>query len=337
MPDVQEVFRMSTQKVRQDPGAMERQRTRQRKAARNRKLGALTVVGGIVAAVIVAAVAGSDRSSEPGPLVAAEPGGPDLAYFTLDLTTGETSDSRPLPPQLIGASLYAISPNGQSVAYGTCCTPPNFISVVNLDGSNERRVTPDGIDAYGPSWSPDGLLLVYQGRDGATTELGDIFVVDVSTGKVERVTHLPRSFASGWSMHPSFTADGERIIFHMPRPDGAVSDLWSVDADGGEPTIVRRDALFGELWGEPGSALAYVEPIPDGGSALRVVYPSDEVQTVARGEEFGRARWSPEGSRIAYSEGDSLYVADLASGDVERVAGGAYGTWLSDGRLLVVG
>ena len=38
MPDVQEVFRMATQKVRQDPGALDRQVKKQRKAARNRRM-----------------------------------------------------------------------------------------------------------------------------------------------------------------------------------------------------------------------------------------------------------------------------------------------------------
>ena len=53
MPEVQEVFRMSTQKVRQDPGAMERQQTKQVRAARNKKVGAFVVVAAIAAAAIV--------------------------------------------------------------------------------------------------------------------------------------------------------------------------------------------------------------------------------------------------------------------------------------------
>ena len=49
MPDVQEVFRMSTQKIRQDPGALDRQLTRQRRDARTRKLGTIALVVAIVA------------------------------------------------------------------------------------------------------------------------------------------------------------------------------------------------------------------------------------------------------------------------------------------------
>ena len=331
---------MATKQTEPERDSWRQQQEMQYRSKWRSRVGAMLVAAVLVgvALVAVATTALTDRSA---PDVADEPsligpGEAGLSAYILDLTTGETSDSRPLPPQLMGASLYAISPDGNSVAYGTCCTPPNFISIVGLDGSNERRLTPEGIDAYGPSWSPDGRLLVYQGRDGASTELGDLFVVDVTTGTVDRITHLRTLGSSTWSMRPSFTPDGQRIIFHMPREDGAVSDLWSVDADGGEPTIVRRDAVFGE-YSPDGASLAFVEPTPDGGSALRVAFPSDDVLTVARGEEFGRATWSPEGSRIVYVEKGALYVFDVATGDVSRVANGEYGDWLDDRRLFVVG
>ena len=54
MPDVQEVFRMATQKVRQDPGALDRQVTKQRKAVRNRRMSAFAMVLVLVAAAVAA-------------------------------------------------------------------------------------------------------------------------------------------------------------------------------------------------------------------------------------------------------------------------------------------
>src|SRR5687767_8635305 len=72
MPDVQEVFRLSTQKVRQDPGAMERQRTRQRRAERNRKLGTFAVAATIVVAAVGVIVSSIQR--EPVPQVVDKPG-----------------------------------------------------------------------------------------------------------------------------------------------------------------------------------------------------------------------------------------------------------------------
>ncbi len=344
MAELREVYEMTTKQMEPDQDSWREQQRKQDRSSRNRRIGAMMVAavlaGAVVVAVLAAALTDSDR---PAPEVADQPtppveGGAGLSYFILDLTTGEKSAKSPMPAGMIGASLYALSPDGGSVAYGTCCVPPNFISVSRLDGSNERRITPDGIDAYGPGWSPDGDQLVYQGRDGATLMLGNLFVVDVSTGTVDRITNLPRSRAGGWSMSPSFTPDGERILFHMPREDsdGGEFDLWSVDAGGGKPTIVLRNALFGE-YSPDGMALAYVDPDTLGGSALRVwIHPdSTEHRVLARGEEFGRVRWSPDGSRIAYSEHDVIYVVDVATGDVERIAAGEYGDWLDDDRLIV--
>lgn len=346
MAELRELFEMTTKQMEPDQDSWREQQRKQDRSSRNRRVGAMLVAAVLVgiAAVAVLAAALTD-AGRPGPEVVDKPsveapGGTGLSYFILDLTTGDTGERSPLPTQLIGASLYAISPDGRSVAFGTCCTPPNFISVSRLDGSNQRRVTPEGIDAYGPSWSPDGDQLVYQGRDGSTVLLGDLFVVDVSTGTVDRVTNLPRTRAGGWSMMPSFTPDGERILFHMPREgsEGSAFDLWSVDTRGGKPRIVLRNATFGE-YSPDGSSLAYVAPTREGfgrNPALRVVLPSGQVRTLARGEDLWRARWSPDGSRIAYLEREFLFVVDVATGDIERVARGEYGDWLDDDRLIVI-
>jgi hypothetical protein len=56
MPDVQEVFRISTQKVRPDPGALERQQTHQRRSTARRKAGAYAVAAALVTAVAFVAV-----------------------------------------------------------------------------------------------------------------------------------------------------------------------------------------------------------------------------------------------------------------------------------------
>jgi hypothetical protein len=67
MPEVQEVFRMATQKIRPDPGAMERQFREQRRRSTRRKAGVFGLVAALlVGATIVAAnVIPADRSKTP--------------------------------------------------------------------------------------------------------------------------------------------------------------------------------------------------------------------------------------------------------------------------------
>ena len=73
MPDVREVYEMVTKQKPSDPGALERQRTRQIRTVRNRKVGAFAVVAAIAAASIGIALAsrvGTDRvkvGGEPTP------------------------------------------------------------------------------------------------------------------------------------------------------------------------------------------------------------------------------------------------------------------------------
>jgi hypothetical protein len=67
MPEVQEVFRMATQKVRPDPGALERQQRQQRRSTIRRKVGAYGLVAAFVGAIAVVAVRAGVDSGERAP------------------------------------------------------------------------------------------------------------------------------------------------------------------------------------------------------------------------------------------------------------------------------
>ena len=68
MPDVQEVFRMATQKVRPEPGFVDRQFTQQRRRSRNRKVGALAIAAalGVLAVVVVIRAVDDGTGTRPG-------------------------------------------------------------------------------------------------------------------------------------------------------------------------------------------------------------------------------------------------------------------------------
>ena len=46
-------------------------------------------------------------------------------------------------------------------------------------------------------------------------------------------------------------------------------------------------------------------------------------------------RWSPDGTRISYSDGGSIYVLDVATGSATRVADGGNAEWFDDHTLIV--
>lgn len=90
MPDVQEVFRLATQKVRPDPGALERQQIQQRRRITRRRAGAYAVAAALIAAIAVIAVRAGIGSSDHV-RVGSQPSRPSVAPGTEPVGT-VTSD-----------------------------------------------------------------------------------------------------------------------------------------------------------------------------------------------------------------------------------------------------
>jgi hypothetical protein len=94
MPEVQEVFRMATQKVRPDPGGLERQHGQQRRRAIRRKMGVYGLTAALFLVIAVVAVRAGIRSAEqvpaaqpsPSPTTAPEIAGP-VGTVTFDGST----------------------------------------------------------------------------------------------------------------------------------------------------------------------------------------------------------------------------------------------------------
>jgi Tol biopolymer transport system component len=340
MPELREVFEMTTKQVEPDVDAWREQETRHRRSSRKKRNGAFAVVAAIgLAALLLILV---NRTDPSDPQVADDPPASPLTTpsvpFFVDLQTGDMTS---LPQGMLGGSIYSTSPDGTMLAYSECCGSPSDVFIANVDGTGVRQITPDDTDGFGAAWSPDGSQLVYQQKDGATLEIGNLVVVDVATGETTQITDLDPAEYGLWFMDPSFSPDGEHILFHLPRgPADDVNtrwDLWSVPVDGGEPTLEVRDASMG-AWAPAGGALAYVDA-PRGewtSSRLMVRDPDGRARLLVEGDAIAFARWSPDGTRIAYGDDGVTHVVDVATGETTVVADGERSTWLGDDTLVVV-
>jgi WD40 repeat protein len=340
MPELKEVFEMTTRQVEPDVDAWREQEKHQRRSSRNKRIGAFAVAAALGVAAIVLVLSNRDDPStnrpgaEPSPAPRTEISGPSF----VDLQTGDTA---PLPESILGGSLYFTSPDRTMFVINSCCSPPNPVSIANVDGTDVRQVTPDGVDGFAARWSPDGSSLVYQGRNAATIEIGNIFVVDVATGETRQITDLEPAFHGAWSMHPSFSPDGQTIIFRIPKGADDESprfDLWSVPVAGGEPTLVVRDASMG-VYGPDGETLAYVDsPRGDSSSSRLMLADVDggDPRLLVEGDEIESPRWSPDGTMIGYSDADGTHVVDVSTGEASLVAAGVgVLDWFGNDTLLV--
>lgn len=320
MPDVQVVFRMSTQKVHQDPGAMERQHTKQRKAERDRKIGAIAVVTAIVGLggwLAVRQLEPAAQVADPVPTDEAQGLG-IFAPFTgriVYVCAGGTCSG------FEGAGLWGINPDatepeprmlpnvlGKPVAWSEEGT--ELLLIRHGDGGDLVLLHADGTETLLPSptlserevfllyaaMSSDGSMVTYT----APTEDGfALSRIDVATGHATVLVESQDTML----YQPTFSPDGTQIAYIDGGGDHS-HRVWVVNADGTDPhMIVENDVtsqghVFGLAWSPTRDRIAL---------GLRRL-PVAGIYTFApNGSDFRRVirdaispSWSPDGSQIAF-------------------------------------
>jgi Tol biopolymer transport system component len=158
-----------------------------------------------------------------------------------------------------------------------------------------------------------------------------LFVVRVSTGESSMVTQEPPVVGPG-----RWAPDGRSIF---STPDYAINhySALSVDLATGESRVIVPDGSSPAL-SPDGAFIAFnswTKPDP----LVRLILADadgSERRVIARLEgEDGYQRWSPDSTQIAYVDGFSTYVYDLATRETRFVTAGRLESWVDDDHILV--
>jgi len=153
--------------------------------------------------------------------------------------------------------------------------------------------------------------------------------------------------SQGTDRHPAWSRDGRTVVFDSERSGS--QGLWSIPAAGGVAAPLPTGlASAGEPDWSPGSATLvlagtagrgagtglYTLPVAGGGTGSAAT-PSPLLPVGAAG---GAPAWSPDGAKVAYSDGSDVFTVPSIGGSPTRItvdpAADVHPTWSPDGSSL---
>jgi Tol biopolymer transport system component len=289
MPDVREVYEMVTKQKPSDPGALDRQHTRQIRTARNRKIGGIAVAVAVIGALalVISSTLGDtpkDRTGGAGPSVS-----PPAPPYSAAVVSMEGDIVELVPGVPADATGLQLSPDGQTIAYFQGAD----ISTIGRDGSHLRHLeglahVSDGDAHQRLAWSPDGTKIAYVMAD-------DIWVMNADGSDFRQLTDDP-----GGDYQPAWSSQDVIAYWHgaTSGEDGGPpnSEIYTVPASGGTPTRLTNDDVsnIAPAWSPDGTQLAYW----NGGELW--VMDADGSDPHSLGVEGWSPAWSPDGTSVAY-------------------------------------
>jgi Tol biopolymer transport system component len=146
----------------------------------------------------------------------------------------------------------SLSADGRWIVFAGDAAGNRDIYLHSVTGSTPINLTKDSLeDDDQPAFSPDGELVAFRSnRDG-----GGIFVMGRTGEAVRRITRA--------GFNPAWSPDGKQIVYTLlrlelrPQNSDGLSELWTIDVNGGEPRqIFSGDATL-SAWSPDGRRIAF--------------------------------------------------------------------------------
>ncbi len=245
--------------------------------------------------------------------------------------------------------------------------PTRWISVVDSDGTNRRRLT-EATNIRALTISPDGETVLFALEETRVIEVPhdghvdlesrypvNIFSVGVDSGLVKRVTDFTDIRAEG----PVFSSDGKSIAF-VGRTDDPQThfDIYVMNAGGSDLRRLTHNQSFVSFsqalqWSPDSKSLLYgletlmLSDIDHYDDVFVIDVASGKSTNLTNTPEIDDAyfTWSPDGKKIAFVSTKTLrpgvwdtgvYVMDAGGRNVKRIIGlDGRPSWLPDGKTLI--
>ncbi len=194
------------------------------------------------------------------------------------------------------------------IAFGSVRNSGNHdIFLMDLDGSNQIRITNDAAYDDQPKWSPDGSRIAFMSnRDGNF----EIYIMNADGSAQTRVTNNP--MADGF---PAWSHDGTKIAFvRGDLGDPKTFEIFVMNADGNNQIRLTNDTVIDGVpsWSPDNTKIVFMS----GGSSvfdpnafeIFVMNADGNNRTQLTNNSIvdGQPSYSPDGTKILFASGDAM-------------------------------
>lgn len=253
--------------------------------------------------------------------IAFSPDGSALAFIeadgpgTGDLYSVPVSGGEPVRLTHLASQVnfLSFSPSGSRILFRSEHADPrgSIWTVPSAGGEIVRVETDPGIEILEARWLPDSTKIVMDIR-GDVPLSGLVAVLDLTTGRVDRITAEGHEYVWSWS------PDGTELVYESART--GQGDLWVAPIDGGPARQLTIDVRHEEegAWSPDGRWIAYRSD-RGGQSDIWIVQAAggDPLRVTNDAALEARLVWTPDGNAIMYvrsEEARHLYAVTTAGG-----------------------
>jgi TolB protein len=204
----------------------------------------------------------------------------------------------------------AWSPDGQKIAFTRGADAPNYLYVINADGTNEVSLSTttfsenpeDRTQLGNPAWSPTGNKIAFASR--TLTDTGASSSAEPASAPAEGLSGIYLINVDGTGLckltsadlvedaDPVWSPDGEKIAFY----DNESINVINTDGSGRKKLARGASAV----WSPDGQKIAFV--VNDSSDLHVINADGGGLRRLANIPQYGALpAWSPDGEKIAFN------------------------------------